>query len=137
MFVKNKFTVWCDALILNKNNQVLWVLRNDLDIWNLPWWSLDKWEAPWEAVVRETKEETWLDVVVSKLIWVYFNTDKDDIVFQFLCEIVWWEIGLNDEAKDIKYFDINDMPSNVLNNQYVRVREWLENRSKLFMDKFV
>lgn len=48
---------------------------------------MESGEAPWEAVIREIKEETGLDASVDRLIGVYAKEGKDDLVFLFLCKV--------------------------------------------------
>jgi len=49
---------------------------------------VEEGESPWEAVVREVKEEVGLDVMVTCLTGVYSKPQKNEVVFSFLCEVV-------------------------------------------------
>ena len=68
--------------------QVLLVHRSDYDLWNLPGGGLEKGESPWQGVIREVKEETGLNVSVTRLAGVYSKPDVDEIVFSFECKII-------------------------------------------------
>lgn len=50
-------------LILFKSNQDD-VNPNDFDI---PWWRINRWEKIEDALTREIKEETWLDINIEKI----------------------------------------------------------------------
>ncbi len=54
------------ATILDEQGRMLLVHRRDLDIWERPGGGVDEGETPWEAVIRETREETGLQVVAEK-----------------------------------------------------------------------
>jgi len=92
-----------------------------MDVWNLPGGGVESGELPTEAVVRETKEETGLDVTIEKLVGVYGKTDKDEIVFAFACQVVGGELSITDEADECQYFDIRNIPPNTSPKQVERV----------------
>ncbi len=125
--MKHIFSIGVFWIIRDSDNKILLVLRNDYDLWNLPWGALESNESPWNWVIREVKEETGLDVKVKKLNWVYSKVNEDEIVFSFECEIIGWKIQLNEEAKDIKYFSFNDIPKNTSLKQIERIKDLFEN----------
>jgi len=104
---------------------VLLCHRRDYDLWNLPGGGVKKGESPWEGVIREVKEEVCLDVEVVRLQGVYSKPEKGDVVFCFICKPVGGNIALTDEASEIKYFGINDIPHNISSKQLERVRDAL------------
>lgn len=77
------FSIGAFAIIFNEKGQVLLSHRRDIDVWNLPGGGVEPRELPNEAVIREVKEETSLDVVIERLVGVYGKTDKDEIVLFF------------------------------------------------------
>ncbi len=62
MTLKKHFTA--SALILNKGGKILLVNHRKLGVWLYPGGHVDKGETPDEAVIREVKEETCLDVEI-------------------------------------------------------------------------
>jgi ADP-ribose pyrophosphatase YjhB (NUDIX family) len=79
------------------------------------------------------KKETGLDVKVTRLAGIYHKPQKQEIVFQFICEIIGGEITLNDEADKISYFSITDIPKNTSPKQVMRIHDILENPSAVVM----
>lgn len=126
---------WSFAIIVNENNEVLLCHRNDYDLWNLPGGKVEIWESPREAVIREVKEETWLDVEISEFMWLYYKPEKDDLVFQFVCKIIWWELTLNEEAREIKYFDKDNLPENTSWKQVERIKDYFDKDRKTMIMK--
>ena len=137
------FSLWAFWIVLDEDNRVLLALRNDIDMWNLPWWWVEEWEAPWDAVIREIKEETWLDSSIISLVWLYNKKDEKDLVFLFHCNKIWWKLSLNGEAKSFWWFEIDKLPENVIDLHKERIldffweREWLILREKFWEKKFI
>ena len=129
------FTVWAFALILNENDEVLLVRRTDNGMWNLPWWGVESLESPWECVVREVKEETRLDVKVNRLVWIYSKLTKDEIIFCFLCDIVWWTIWETDESCEFWWFWVNNLPDDIYKRHQERILDFFENKDRLITKK--
>ena len=59
------FSIGAFAIVFDERGRVLLRHRQDFDLWNLPGGGVESGELPTEAVIRETKEETGLDVVVE------------------------------------------------------------------------
>jgi len=130
---KPVFTIGVFAVIIDEKRRVLLCRRTDHDLWNLPGGGLENGEAPWEGVVREVKEETGLDVEVKYLSGVYAKSQENDLVFQFVCEVVGGEIIISDEADEIGFFAFNDIPINTAPKQITRVKDALDNSEKTVM----
>ena len=120
------FSIGAFAVILDHQHRVLLCHRRDLDVWNLPGGGVETGELPTEAVVREVKEETGLDVTVDRLVGVYGKTDKDELVFTFACRIVGGEIAATDEADNCEYFEIERTPSNTAPKHVGRIHDAID-----------
>ncbi len=131
--MKQTFTIGVFGIIRDDQDRVLLVLRNDYDLWNLPGGGLEKWESPREWVIREVKEETGLHVEIVKLAGVYSKPEQGDIVFSFECKIIGGEITLNEEAKDIQYFSLHDIPKNTSAKQVERIKDLFEQGNEVIM----
>ncbi len=133
---KQTFTIGVFALIKDEKNRVLLALRTDRNWWNLPGGSLNAGEAPWEGVVREVREETGLDVAVQRLLGVYSKIDKNDLVLSFECQVLGGELTLNDEAADLKYFAVNELPEKLYRNHRERIEDYfLNNNQQIFFKR--
>lgn len=128
--MKQQFTIGVFWIIKDDQDCVLLCLRNDYNFRNLPGGGLEKWETPWEWVIREVKEETGLNVEVTSLAGVYSKPEKDEIVFSFECKVIDWKITLNEEAKDIQYFAFQEIPKNTPPKHVERIKDSLENKEK-------
>ena len=119
------FTLGAFAIILDEQECVLLCHRRDHDLWNLPGGRVERGEAPWDAVVREVKEEVGLDVEVERLAGVYSKPEQNDIVFSFVCRVVGGELTLSDEADEIAYFPFPDIPRNISPKHVERIADAL------------
>jgi len=129
--MKAQFIIGAFGIIFDEQKRVLLVHRRDYDLWNLPGGTLEDFESPANAVKREVKEETGLEVEISKLLGVYNKENKNDMAFSFLCKVVGGEITLNDEADRIEYFEIDKLPSNTVPKQVERIKDTLSNPSEV------
>lgn len=115
------FTLGAFAIIFDEQGRVLLCHRRDSDIWNLPGGGVESGELPTEAVIREVKEETALDVMIEKLIGVYGKIGKDEIVFAFTCRIIGGQLSTTEESSECQYFGIEQIPSNTIPKQVERI----------------
>ncbi len=131
--MQQEFKIGVFGIIKDNEDRVLLCLRNDYNVWNLPGGRLEKGESPWDGVIREVKEETGLDVEIIKLIGLYSKPNKDEIVFSFECKVLAGELTLNNEAKDIKYFSVNEIPENTVQKQIERIKDFFENKDSVIL----
>ncbi len=61
------------AVVPNERGEILLVHKTDNDLWALPGGAMDLGEYMADAVVREVKEETGIDVEVIGLVGIYTN----------------------------------------------------------------
>ena len=71
------------AVIFDERGRVLLCHRRDIDAWNLPGGRVEAGEAPWDAALREVREEVGVDANVIRLIGLYWKPNTDELVFSF------------------------------------------------------
>ncbi len=124
------FTIGTFGIITDKDERVLLCHRRDHDLWNLPGGGVEVGESPWDALIREIKEETGLEAKPVHLTGVYSKPDKNEIVLSFACQIEGGEIALTDEADKIEYFEVEQIPKNISPKQVERIKEYFEDKNK-------
>lgn len=119
------------AVIFDAKDRVLLGHRRDMDAWNLPGGGVGDGESPWDAVVREVREEVCLDVTVTRLTGLYWKPETDELVFNFECAIVNGTPELSDEADAVGYFALADLPTNTAPKQVERIKDALTRTAPL------
>lgn len=62
-----------NVLVTDDNGRILLIRRTDNDLYALPGGAIDLGESLTQAAVRETREETGIDVEVTGLVGIYTN----------------------------------------------------------------
>ncbi len=131
--MKHTFSVGAFAMIWDDQGRILLCLRNDMHIWNLPGWWLNIWESPWEWVIRETHEETWLEIHIRELTGIYNKGDHKEILFAFACDIQGGEGICTNECSEMRYFVPDEIPTNTPRRHKEIILDFLENPDHLIM----
>jgi len=131
--MKPQFTIGTFGIIFDDKSRVLLCHRRDYDLWNLPGGTLEPAEAPWDGAKREVKEETGLEVEISRLIGVYSKEGKNDIAFAFACKVLGGAITLNEEADKIEYFALDKLPPNTVPKQVERIKDAAQNLDQVVL----
>jgi len=127
----NRLSIGSFAKITDSAGNILLCYRNDLKKWNLPGGRMEDNETPWEAAIREVKEETSLDVKIDKLIGVYSKSDINDLSFYFKATVLNGVAQISKESAKVEYFEIDNLPQNIVLQHKVAI----ENKDKLALKK--
>ena len=94
--------------------------------WALPAGFIDHDESPEDAAVRETLEETSLDVRIDKLLAVFPKRDHGlaDIVIAYSAKITAGEPKAGDDAADVGWFARGNLPPLVFYPSITLTRLW-------------
>jgi 8-oxo-dGTP pyrophosphatase MutT (NUDIX family) len=107
--------VGSNAAIFNPHGEILLMERANGSGWCLPCGWLEPNESPAEAAVRETWEETGLQVRTVQLVDVFtrkpsaLNGPFTTLSVVYLCEITGGELRLSHEGLALRYWKIADM----------------------------
>ncbi len=101
--------------------------------WGLPSGYVEADESAEEAAVRETKEESGLDVEVDDLLGVYSFGEKDGahgVLILYAAHVVGGDLRAGDDAQDVRAFLPHELPESELafDTNRQALREWLRAR---------
>lgn len=85
--------------VIMKNNKILLLRRENTSwmdwYWWLPWWRLDIWESMTIWAIRELKEEIWIEIEESNILFESLIQHKDE-----RWERIYFVIYFNDFKND-------------------------------------
>lgn len=125
IFYMSPAAVTC--VLAEQDGRILFVLRKfdpGKDEWCLPAGFVEVGEQPDESAVRETKEETGLDVAITG-IYDSWATDEDPrtpvISLAFTAKVTGGELVAGDDAAEARFFDMDDPPEPIAFEDHRRV----------------
>ncbi|HVV10714.1 NUDIX hydrolase [Amycolatopsis sp.] len=119
--------VRCVGGVLHDPAGRLLVIRRGHDpgagLWSLPGGRVERGESDTEAVVREMREETGLDVRPGELAGMVVRGRYE--IFDYVCEVVGGELRAGDDAADARWVNSADFASLALTDGLVdTLRDW-------------
>lgn len=104
----------CGVLAVNDRGEILLQRRRDTGQWALPMGKMEIGETPTQCAVRETREETGVEVRVVGLVGIYSDPAhivaysdgevRQEYEVTLLAEPVGGTPAANDEASDVGWF---------------------------------
>ena len=112
------------VLLINNDDEILLQLRQDNNCWGLSGGSLELGESLEEVAKRELLEETGLVATTLNLFNIYSGEDLYykyphgdevyNVVAAYLCNEYTGALKKDEmEVKDLKFFHINNLPTNI------------------------
>ncbi len=105
-----------DAAVFDEQGHILLMDRVDGSGWCLPCGWVEPNERPADTAVRETKEETGLEVEVRRLVGVFSRPANQATGLHsmsavvHLCEVVGGELTLSHEGLGLRYWPLDEVP---------------------------
>lgn len=127
------------AVVTDEAGRILLVHKTDNDLWALPGGGMDLGESVIDAAVRETKEETGIDIEVTGLVGTYTNPrhvlayDDGEVRQQFsLCfttRMLGGTLRTSSETKEVEFVTVADLDGkNIHPSMRLRIDHYLEHR---------
>jgi len=128
------------AVVTDGDGALLMVHRTDNDLWSIPGGAMDLGESIADAAVRETKEETGLDVEVTGIVGIYTNPrhvmayDDGEVRQQFsVCfttRLLGGQLRTSTETSDVRFVARDQLDGlNIHPSIRLRVQHYFEART--------
>jgi 8-oxo-dGTP pyrophosphatase MutT (NUDIX family) len=132
------------AIVLNEAGELLMVRKTDNKLWALPGGGMDPGESISQTVVRETKEETGMDVEVTGVVGIYTNPghviayDDGEVRQQmsicFTTNLLGGTIGTSSETSEVEFVPVERLDELTINpSMRLRIDHWLERREEPYI----
>jgi 8-oxo-dGTP pyrophosphatase MutT (NUDIX family) len=119
-------TIGVNIAIL-QNNSILLTQREDFEVWCLPGGHIDSGESFAQAAIREAREETGLDVHLTRFVGSYTRPQWSDGLYHihlFTAEIIGGDMRTEaGETLEIRFFPIDNLPADMLVGHRHRVQD--------------
>ncbi len=117
---RGRVSLATSAVIFDGAGRVLLTQRRDSGLWCLPGGIMEPGESVSEAIVREVREETELNVTPEHLVGVYSDpnllvtypdgTAHHPVVLCFRCRADEGTPRLTEETRDVAFFSPDELP---------------------------
>lgn len=97
--------------------RILLVKREDYEVWCLPGGFVEAGESVAQAAIREAREETGLEIQLTRIVGVYSRPywQRGGIhLLLFAGQPVGGALALSDETLDVRYFADDELPEPLL-----------------------
>lgn len=102
-----KHIVSAAAIVLNENNELL-LIKGPRRGWEMPGGQVEIGESLSQAVVRETKEESGIDIEIIKFCGIFQNTGNSICNTLFLGKPIGGELIVSVESLDSGFFPLEE-----------------------------
>jgi 8-oxo-dGTP pyrophosphatase MutT (NUDIX family) len=132
------------AVLFDRRRRLLLQQRSDGGQWGLPGGSVEIGESVAEAIVREVREETGLTVAPRRLVGIYSEPRLQVVRYPdgnvwhyvnacFECVVRGGELTTCDETLALQWFAAAELPTTLLPNHRVRIRDARARRVAAFV----
>jgi 8-oxo-dGTP diphosphatase len=102
-----KHIVSAATIVINDNNEIL-LIKGPRRGWEMPGGQVEEGESLQNAAIRETKEESGVDVEIIRFCGVFQNVERSIVNTLFLARPIGGQLTITDESLDTRYFPIEE-----------------------------
>jgi 8-oxo-dGTP diphosphatase len=109
------------AIVINDKNEIL-LIKGPKRGWEMPGGQVEEGESLTQAAIRETKEESGIDIEIIKFCGIFQNIGNSICNTLFLAKPIGGELTKTPESLDVGFFPIDEALNKV---------EWKDFRQRI------
>jgi 8-oxo-dGTP diphosphatase len=102
-----KHIVSAATIVLNERNEIL-LIKGPRRGWEMPGGQVEEGESLEDAAIRETKEESGIEIEVVKFCGIFQNVNESICNTLFLAKPVGGELTTSSESLEVGFFPIQE-----------------------------
>ncbi|WP_404451382.1 NUDIX domain-containing protein [Virgibacillus necropolis] len=131
-----KHIVSAATIVLNEQGELL-LIKGPRRGWEMPGGQVEEGEALTDAAIRETKEETGIDIEIIKFCGIYQSVTRSICNTLFLGKPIGGNLTTSSESLEVDYFPLEEALEMVTwNNFRERITNCLEEEKHPFLVEF-
>ena len=107
IYTPPKHIVSAATIVLNDKKEIL-LIKGPLRGWEMPGGQVEEGESLKDAAIRETKEETGIDVEIVKFCGIFQNVKKSICNTLFLAKPIGGKLTTSSESLEVGFFPIDE-----------------------------
>ncbi len=142
--IANSLVVAVLAVVRNEAGEILMIERSDNALWALPGGAQDIGETTRDAVVREVREETGIEVQVTGITGIYSDPRhviaydngevRQEFSIVFNAQPVGGGMRSSSESKQVRWFSLDTIDElNIHSSMKLRIDHALQDRSQPYL----
>ncbi|MGH2639149.1 MAG: NUDIX domain-containing protein [Rhabdochlamydiaceae bacterium] len=140
----NRIVPSASTIAMNQERKILLQQRSDTNVWALPGGAMEIGETIGQTAIRETKEETGLDVELDSIVGIYTNPHhvvafsngevRQQFSVCFACHIIGGSLQVSDESVAVGFFSPQEIEQLEMHPSIrLRIQHFLEHQERPFI----
>lgn len=133
------------AVIVDQYSRVLLEQRRDNALWGLPGGAVEWGESVTQALLREVREETGLDIRIGRLLGIYSDPGIGQLIHfpdggsshvvavTFVCEPLSGTLRPSHESLQLGWYDARALPEAMMPAHATRIHDWANGSTNPFV----
>lgn len=117
VYTPPKHIVSAATIVVNEQNEIL-LIKGPMRGWEMPGGQVEEGESIKEAAIRETKEETGIDVEIIKFCGIFQNVNRSICNTLFLARPIGGQCTTSPESLEVGFFPIDEALNMVTFNNF-------------------
>jgi len=135
-YTPSKHFVSAAAIVLNDQKEIL-LIKGPIRGWEMPGGIVEEGESLKDAAIRETKEESGIDIEVLKFCGVFQNVKKSICNTLFLAKPIGGEFTTSSESLEVGFFPVEQASEMItIDNFRQRIEYCLDSSKQPFYVEF-